>query len=246
MNQTNEINAKLLRNLSSANGGLAQQVHQSIKQAILALDFPPGAILRKGPICEKLGVSRAPVAEAISRLSTEGLVDVVPQSATRVAYFSMDEIREGVFIREALELAVVDKVARNITDDQRKKLTRNIRMQDLLVEDNDTLGFYEADEEFHHLLMNFTGFNGLSELSERVLVHVSRARILLLPTPGRLTETRDEHRAVHDAVCAGDPARARDTMKRHLGQLLPRLEKLRDERPELFNLAGAGTRTESR
>ena len=99
---------------------LAQRVHQAMKQAILSLDFPPGANVRKAPICEKLGVSRAPVTEAIARLANDGLVDVVPQSGTHVSYFSMDEIREGVFLREALELATVAKVARDMTDDQRK------------------------------------------------------------------------------------------------------------------------------
>ena len=103
----NEIDATLLRDISTFEGSLAGRVYLSLKDAILVLKFPPGSILRKGPICDRLGVSRSPVSEAITRLSSEGLVDVIPQSATRVAYFSMAEIREGAFLREALELASV-------------------------------------------------------------------------------------------------------------------------------------------
>ena len=52
-------------------------------------------------------MSRSPISEAISRLAQEGLVEVFPQAGTYVSRFSMDEIREGAFIREALELAAI-------------------------------------------------------------------------------------------------------------------------------------------
>ncbi len=235
MNNTNDIHATLLPDISALEGSLAQRVYQAMKEAILALDFPPGANVRKAPICETLGVSRAPVTEAIARLANEGLVDVVPQSGTHVSYFSMDEIREGVFLREALELATVAKVARDITDEQLKKLRRNMRMQELMVEDDDTAGFYQADEEFHQMLMEFTGFSRLPLVAQTVSLQVRRARLLLLPTPGRVAETLQEHRAVFAAIQHRDEAAAQQEMRRHIGQLLPRIETLQTSKPELFH-----------
>ena len=236
MNRPQDIDAALLQDIASTEGSLAQRVYLALKQAILALDFPPGANLRKAPICEKLGVSRAPVSEAIARLAAEGLVDVVPQSGTRVSYFSMGEIREGAFLREALELATVAKVARDLTDEQRKKLSRNMRLQELLIEDDDIPGFYQADEEFHALLMEFTGYARLPDVAQTVSLQVSRARMLLLPTPGRIAETLAEHRAIFDAISNRDEQAAQDAMRHHLGQLMPRIEVLRTEKPQLFNL----------
>ncbi|CUH69409.1 putative HTH-type transcriptional regulator YdfH [Thalassovita autumnalis] len=234
MDNTNDIDAALLADISTLEGSLAQRVYQAMKEAILALDFPPGANVRKAPICEKLGVSRAPVTEAIARLANDGLVDVVPQSGTHVSYFSMDEIREGVFLREALEVATVAKVARDITDDQLKKLSRNMRLQELLVDDDDTAGFYQADEEFHHLLMEFTGFQRLPDVAQTVSLQVTRARLLLLPTPGRVAETLEEHRALFNAIRNRDELAAQREMHRHIGQLLPRIAALQAEKPELF------------
>ncbi len=236
MSKFQDIDAALLPQITSTEGSLAQRVHQCLKQAILALDFPPGATLRKAPVCERLGVSRAPVADAIARLAAEGLVDVVPQSGTRVSYFSMDEIREGVFLREALELATVAKVARDLTEDQRKRLSRNMRLQELLIEDEDIAGFYQADEEFHGLLMEFTGFRHLAKVAQSVSLQVSRARMLLLPTPGRITETLEEHRAIHAAIVEHDEHAAQDAMRHHLRQLMPRIEKLEQQQPHLFNI----------
>ncbi|MEC8039236.1 MAG: GntR family transcriptional regulator [Pseudomonadota bacterium] len=234
MDNTNDIDAALLADISTREGSLAQRVYQAMKEAILALDFPPGANVRKAPICEKLGVSRAPVTEAIARLANDGLVDVVPQSGTHVSYFSMDEIREGVFLREALEVATIAKVARDITEDQLKKLSRNMRLQELLVEDDDITGFYQADEEFHQMLMEFTGFQRLPDVAQTVSLQVTRARLLLLPTPGRVAETLEEHRGLFNAIRDRDEQAAQREMQRHIGQLLPRIAALQADKPELF------------
>ena len=98
-----------LKGLDTFAGSLAQKVYLSLKEAILTLTFAPGEILRKPEICAELGVSRSPVAEAVARLASESLVDVVPQAGTFVARFSMEEIREGAFLREALEVAAIDR-----------------------------------------------------------------------------------------------------------------------------------------
>ncbi len=89
--------------LDRFSGSLGQRVYQTLREAILSLSYRPGEILRKPEICEALGVSRSPVADAVARLASEGLVDVVPQAGTFVARFSMEEIREGAFLREAIE-----------------------------------------------------------------------------------------------------------------------------------------------
>ena len=242
MNKPQDIDALVLGDINAVEGSLAQRVYLVIKQAILSLDFTPGAILRKAPICDRLGVSRAPVTEAIARLAADGLVDVVPQSGTRVSYFSMSEIREGAFLRQALELATVAKVARDLTEDQQKKLSRNMRLQELLIEDEDIAGFYQADEEFHALLMEFTGFKRLADVAQTVSLQVTRARMLLLPTPGRTAETLQEHRAIHDAVLSQDEQAAQNAMRHHLGQLMPRIEVLQQEKPQLFNNTPQPTR----
>ncbi len=177
------------------------------------------------------------MTEAIARLASEGLVDVVSQSGTRVSYFSMPEIREGMFLREALELAIVANVARELTEDQRKKLSRNMRLQELLIEDEDIPAFYQADEEFHVLLMEFTGFKRLGDVAQTVSLQVSRARIPLLPTPGRIAESLAEHRAIHADIPDRDEQAAQNAMRHHLRQFMPRIEVLSRERPHLFNIA---------
>lgn len=224
-----------LRPLDAFPGSLAQKVYASLKEAILNLTIRPGEILRKAEICAALGVSRSPVAEAVARLASEALVDVIPQAGTFVARFSMAEIREGAFLREALELAAIELVATTVTDDQLVQLRRNIRLQEVLLADDDVTGFYAADTALHDMILSFTGHRRLPGMAATAWVHVNRARQLILPHPGRVADTIVEHKAIVTAVEARDPERARAATRQHLRQLVTLLEQLAKEGPELFS-----------
>ena len=227
--------AARLRPLDAFSGSLAARTYQTLREAIVGLAYRPGEALRKGEICAALGVSRSPVSEAVTRLATEGLVDVVPQAGTFVSRFSMDEMREGCFLREAIELAAVERVAPVITEDQLVQLRRNLRVQEALVVDGDYAGFYSLDREMHALMLSFTGFRRIAQIAETARVHVDRARQLVLPVPGRVTDTVAEHRAVLEALEARDPEQARHALRRHLRQLITYLTPLEREHPDLFD-----------
>jgi len=224
-----------LRPLDSFDGTLSARVYASLREAIVSLSFAPGEALRKRDICAALGVSRSPVSEAVARLAAEGLVNVVPQAGTYVARFSMREIREGAFLREALEVAAVEHLATRLGDDQLRELRRNLRVQEALVADGDFTGFYRTDDEMHRLLMEFTGFPRLHRIARSAWAQVDRARQLILPRPGRVEATLDEHRRVLEALEAGDSEAARLAMRTHLRQLLTHIAPLETERPELFD-----------
>jgi GntR family transcriptional regulator, rspAB operon transcriptional repressor len=227
--------ARRLQPLSAFSGSLGQRVYQTLRQAILSLAYRPGEILRKPDICEALNVSRSPVADAVARLQAEGLVDVIPQAGTFVARFSMQEIREGAFLREAIEVAAIERVATRITDDQLQLLRRNLTVQAALVADTDIAGFYDTDAAMHELLLSFTGFPKLALVSETAWLHVNRARQLILPVPGRIQATLVEHQAILAALEARDPAAARQAVQNHLRQLVRYLEPLERDRPDLFD-----------
>ena len=223
-----------LRPLDAFEGSLAARTYLTLRQAILDLVYRPGESLRKRDICAALGVSRSPVSEAIARLAAERLVVVVPQAGTFVARFSMAEIREGVFLREAIELAAIERVAVSITDAQLQLLRRNLRVQEALVADRDEAGFYQQDAQFHALLLSFTGFSRVAQVAETAWVQVNRARRQILPLEGRIAATLCEHQAVVTALEQRDPEAARAAMRLHLSQLINFLIPLEKARPDLF------------
>lgn len=215
-------------------GPLGQRVYTALRRSILDMSLEPGAILRKGALCEQLGVSRSPVAEALGRLSSDGLVDIIPQSATRVSQFSMAELLEEDFLREAVETAAVARVAEDHTPDQLLRLSRNLRLQGLLVEDADFQGFFEADLEFHEMILGFTGFPKVTLVAEEMTLQLRRARKLILPEPGRPAEAVAEHQIILAAIEAKDSRAARTAMSRHLRQLIKRIKPLERQHPDYF------------
>lgn len=146
----------------------------------------------------------------------------------------MAEIREGAFLREAIEVAAIERVAAAITDDQLTLIRRNITVQAALVADGDIPGFYALDAEMHEQLLSFTGFRKIAQVAETAWLHVNRARQLVLPVPGRVAATLDEHRAILAALEARDQDAARRAVQLHLRQLITYLEPLERDRPDLF------------
>lgn len=220
--------------INRLDGPLGQRVYTALRNKILTMAYEPGFVLRKGALCEQLGVSRSPVTEALNRLSTDGLVDIIPQSATRVSQFSLFELREDSFLREAVEVAAVAKVAQERTEEQLTILSRNLKMQALLVEDEDFQGFFEADLEFHELILAFTGFPKVAVTAGQMSLQLRRSRMLILPEKGRPAEAVAEHQAILAGIKARNGTAARSAMSHHLRQLITRIEPLERQHPEYF------------
>lgn len=221
--------------LNDRGGPLADRVYAALKSAIMAMDIPPGAFIRKSALCDYFGLSRSPVADALAKLSVEGLVDIVPQSGTRVARLSMQAVREDVFLRVTLEVAAASHAALHRTGDVVSRLNRNIEMQKLLVADGAIDEFMRTDIAFHEAIMATTGVSRLPGVVRTVSPSVDRARKLLMPEPGRMADTVDEHVQVATAIEAQDEAAAADAMRHHVCQVLQRLEPLEAARPDLFS-----------
>ena len=223
-----------IRTLDNFQGSLSNRTFLAIREAIMELNFLPGEIIRKHDICNALGVSRSPVSEALAKLRNEGLVEVVPQSGTFVSRFSLQDIKEGAFLREAIELACIEILASNISEQQLIDLNRNLKLQKVLAETDDYQGFYQLDAEMHGMIMDFTGYKNLAKVTKTGWVQVDRARQLLLPVDGRLKKAFQEHRAVIKALEQNDVALAREKMRTHLNQLILLLTPLEKKHPHLF------------
>lgn len=161
-------------------------------------------------------------------------MDVVPQAGTYVARFSMNEVWEGAFLREAIEFAAIKRVAAAITEEQLVLLRRNLRVQAALMADGAFDGFYALDGDMHGILLSFTGFRRPALLADKVWVNVNRARRLVLPLSARVAEILAEHQTIVATLEQRDVDGARQALRHHLRQLLTFLEPLEREHPKFF------------
>jgi GntR family transcriptional regulator, rspAB operon transcriptional repressor len=213
----------------------ADAVYGELKEAILSGALEPGSLINKAGLCEKLRVSRFPVSAAVSRLAYDRLVDVEPQHGSFVTRISLNDVRERLFIRSALEGEIAAEAARRMTRADKDALAANLKEQAKVVAGEDRTTFYALDVAFHRILTDRLGMARADDVLESLRVHLERMRRLTMSTPGQLRASLNEHSAVASAIEAKDPAAAREAMKQHLTITADRLEDLAQRQPELFS-----------
>lgn len=213
--------------------GATARVHAALREAIVLLDLKPGEFLDKQAIAARMGVSRFPVGEAMNRLAAEGLVDIIPQSGSRVALIKISDTRENMFLRRALEVETVRRLAPHASPALIDQLTSNVRYQKVAIDAKDLKGFHGFDLAFHALLQDHLGFERVRSATETARLGLDRVR-RLLNTRRRLDLTLAEHTAIVAALEAHDGDAAARAMYGHLDSVMAELETFARERPELF------------
>jgi DNA-binding GntR family transcriptional regulator len=212
----------------------AVAVYDDLRSAIIALRLAPGTRIDKAEICERLGVSRQPLAEAIARLAEERMVDVEPQKGTFVARIRLSDVAEAAFVRRALEVATVDALAPRVDRGTLSRLERLLDYQTAAVKAKDIDEFYTLDVRFHAALFDGLAMRRVAEVVDASRAQLERARRLLLPMPTRNRNTLREHRAILDALAAQDAGLAAAAMGAHLDEGMAQLRRYAAGRPDLF------------
>jgi DNA-binding GntR family transcriptional regulator len=206
-------------------GSKSERVYASLRRRIRELALPPGASLRKDDIALELGVSRAPVSEAIARLAEEGLVEVFPQHGSFVAPIRAADVRESLFIRTALETEAMRRLAPLADVALMDRLDDNLARQAEALDEGDLAGFHDLDEALHGLLFAAVESPRALRLLDAARAPVDRMRRLALPEPGRPQETLAEHRRLVEALRSGDAEFAASAMRVHLAMVGRTIER---------------------
>ena len=132
---------------------LRDRAYEAIRDAIVAGELAPGAVVRDADLAERLGLSRAPVREAFSRLVDEGLLESKPQSYTRVTPLMAGEVRDAAAVVGAMhELVTRVAVPRLFAADVETMRTANERFA-AAVAAGDVDTALQADDELHDVLV---------------------------------------------------------------------------------------------
>jgi DNA-binding GntR family transcriptional regulator len=93
----------------------AQRATGALRELILRGDLAAGARLGEVELADRLGVSRTPVREALTRLAAEGLVELVPNRGARVSSWTAAELRDVFDLRVTLEPGLTELAATKAT-----------------------------------------------------------------------------------------------------------------------------------
>ncbi|MEW2394972.1 GntR family transcriptional regulator [Streptomyces sp. NPDC046862] len=136
---------------------LRDRAYEALRDAIVAGEIEPGTVVRDADLAERLGLSRAPVREAFSRLVDEGLLESKPQSYTRVTPVVASDVRDAAAVVGAMhELVTRVAVPRLFAADVESMRSANERFAQA-VHSGDVDSALRADDELHDVLVRVSG-----------------------------------------------------------------------------------------
>ena len=168
-NETMRINRRL---------PIVPQVHSTLHHLIVHCVLPPGSPIREKDLSDQMEVSRTPIREALLQLEKEGLVEIYPQSGTRISKISMEEVRESHFIREAMESATVRFAAQQGDWELCKQLKTRLQEFEAALSTAEKDLLFELDELFHKTIAEFRFQNRLWKITNIAKSHMDRVRHL--------------------------------------------------------------------
>jgi DNA-binding GntR family transcriptional regulator len=195
---------------------LRQQIADALQRAIIDGELSPGDPLTETDIANRLGVSRAPVREAIQLLASSGMVDAIPYKGTSVRLLSNTDIAETHAMRLLLESFAIRELAARRGGAVLEELLHACENMAQLAADQDQRSLLEADEHFHRLLISGTENQLLGDIWGSI--HMRIRQIIALRNR-RFTDPlpiAQNHSAIVSAIAEGDAERAESLLRAHL------------------------------
>jgi DNA-binding GntR family transcriptional regulator len=198
---------------------LREAVTQVLRAAIISGEMSPGEVYSAPALAMRFGVSATPVREAMVDLSSEGLVQTVPNKGFRVTAVSEAELDDIAALRMLIEPPTVRQVTPRIPADAMPAL----RALAQAIVDNaaagDLITYTEADRRFHLAILEYSSNQRLVSLVSDLRSHTRLFGLSGMADRGTLAESAAEHLELVDLIEARDATGAGNLMKRHIGRV---------------------------
>lgn len=206
----------------------ADSVTDTLRQAILKGRFEPGDRLLEVALAEEYAVGRAAIRSALLELTSGGLVK---REANRGATVRRISIAEAIQITEAravLESLIAARAARNASAECHSELRQIIAEMEEAVSDGQSQAYSELNGHMHCRLREMSGHHIASQLVANLRDRAAHHQYRLALMPGRQIESLEEHRAIVEAVVAGEEDTAAQAMQNHLHSVIDVLTRWGD------------------
>jgi DNA-binding GntR family transcriptional regulator len=194
-----------------------QYAYDLLRRSILTLELAPGSMLDEVSMVRQFGVSRTLVREAIISLSSEGLVQLLPNRGARVTGFELDDVRAWHEAIELLHRAVTRWAAIRHRPEHAGAIRRERLAFERAAKANDADEMMEANRRLHLAIADACGNLLVTNQYERLLTLGLRLSRLILSYEANATDVSlaqhigriiDQHREMEAAILARDADRA--------------------------------------
>lgn len=187
--------------------GLVDRAYDRLRQEIVQLSLPPGAVVSESALANRYGVGKAGVRGALARLRREHLVTAVPRQGHRVADVTISDVEEVFDLRLSLEALAAVRACGRVDAERLRGLDAVCAAYQPDQPASRTV-FLRANREFHLAVAEASGNRRLVDFLATLLDHAERAQHIGL-AHGQFGDTlTHQHAELVEALAANRPADA--------------------------------------
>lgn len=195
---------------------LSMELADHIRAMINEGDLKNDEKIPEKALCERFGVSRTPLREALKLLSAEGYIQLVPNRGARVCGLTVAEVEQGFPVIATLEALSGELAATCATDEEIAQIVAMNRAMRAAYEANDLLGYFELNQAIHLAILEAARNPVLTQHHRMLSQRMRRARYISNVSAARWAKAMDEHDLIAEALAARDGPRLAVILKRHL------------------------------
>ncbi|WP_426153189.1 GntR family transcriptional regulator [Pseudomonas sp. DC3000-4b1] len=187
---------------------LREIVLDKLRSAIMNFQLLPGDRLVERDLCDRLGVSRTSVREALRHLESEGLVEFADAKGPRVAIITLEDACDIYELRAALEGLIVQLFtlrakARNI-----RALEKALSVNRQALEEGELAQVLDSVQGFYEVLMEGCGNQVAATQLRQLQARISYLRATSVSQENRRGASNHEMERMVEAIKSGDPQAA--------------------------------------
>ena len=210
--------------VSARTGGrLGSLAYSLIKERLLDGVYPAGERISLESLRSEFGVSKQPIMDAMRRLESDGLVEILPQVGCRVPSYGPVEVADFYAMFGGMEGAIAGIAAQRWTGQQLTELRALNAQVTTLAKSKDPAarshGYRLLNRDFHNAIHQMSNSRVIADMSRRMW-DLSDMLINTAGVPQPLASSIKQRAHDHDEICDAlgerDPAAARDAMERHI------------------------------
>jgi DNA-binding GntR family transcriptional regulator len=191
-------------------------VLDALRDAILDGDLKPGQPLTETDLAAQLGVSRAPLREAMQVLNAEGLVEAIPYRGTTVKTLTKSDIEEVYSLRILLETFALRRIIERGDPDDVRQLRDLYTHMVVVAKQGNITRVSEIDREFHHTLIALSRHNLLLSVWHGVAMRVRQIMALRNRQNRDVMQVVRNHLPIIDAIEQRDYTLAENILREHI------------------------------
>ncbi len=200
---------------------------------IISLELKPGQFLSETELANEIGVSRTPLREALIDLNHSHVIETYPQRGSMVSLIDPDLVEESRFIREVLDISVVEIACDLATPEDIMNLEANVKLQEFYLENYVQEKLFELDNQFHKMIYVMAHKERTYAMKSGMMIHYDRVRALSLITV-KDTKIVNDHRLIMEAIRNKDKEEAKRLMKKHLSRYDIDKEEIKKAYPQYY------------